>query len=71
MPFVIFIYNIYCVESVLHYSLQRRDVYGAWEQYLGLEHSDNAPKRSYSVNQVTYSNALNLYKFSFFLLMIT
>ncbi|KAF9676494.1 hypothetical protein SADUNF_Sadunf08G0007800 [Salix dunnii] len=24
---------------------QRKDVYGAWEQYLGLEHSDNAPKR--------------------------
>ncbi|KAJ6901063.1 hypothetical protein NC652_026990 [Populus alba x Populus x berolinensis] len=23
---------------------QRRDIYGAWEQYLGLEHSDNAPK---------------------------
>ncbi|KAK7316579.1 hypothetical protein RJT34_00144 [Clitoria ternatea] len=30
---------------------QRRDVYGAWEQYLGLEHADNAPKRSYAVNQ--------------------
>ncbi|KAK6929003.1 Ubiquitin carboxyl-terminal hydrolase 7, ICP0-binding domain, partial [Dillenia turbinata] len=30
---------------------QRRDVYGAWEQYLGLEHSDNAPKRSYTANQ--------------------
>ncbi|KAG8650978.1 hypothetical protein MANES_07G083000v8 [Manihot esculenta] len=30
---------------------QRRDVYGAWEQYLGLEHSDNAPKRSYAANQ--------------------
>ncbi|XAR64915.1 Ubiquitinyl hydrolase 1 [Bertholletia excelsa] len=30
---------------------QRRDVYGAWEQYLGLEHSDNAPKRSYVANQ--------------------
>ncbi|KAL5545633.1 hypothetical protein UlMin_005320 [Ulmus minor] len=30
---------------------QRRDVYGAWEQYLGLEHSDNAPKRSYAINQ--------------------
>ncbi|MBA0660596.1 hypothetical protein Goklo_012585, partial [Gossypium klotzschianum] len=29
---------------------QRRDVYGAWEQYLGLEHSDNTPKRAY-VNQ--------------------
>ncbi|PNY03792.1 ubiquitin carboxyl-terminal hydrolase 12-like protein [Trifolium pratense] len=31
---------------------QRRDVYGAWEQYLGLEHTDNAPKRSYAANQV-------------------
>lgn len=30
---------------------QRRDVYGAWEQYLGLEHSDSAPKRSYAANQ--------------------
>ncbi|KAF6150148.1 hypothetical protein GIB67_023103 [Kingdonia uniflora] len=29
---------------------QRRDVYGAWEQYLGLEHSDNAPKRAYPAN---------------------
>ncbi|GAU44158.1 hypothetical protein TSUD_399800 [Trifolium subterraneum] len=29
----------------------RRDVYGAWEQYLGLEHTDNAPKRSYAANQ--------------------
>lgn len=31
---------------------QRRDVYGAWDQYLGLEHSDNAPKRAYAANQV-------------------
>ncbi|XP_027333721.1 ubiquitin carboxyl-terminal hydrolase 12-like isoform X8 [Abrus precatorius] len=31
--------------------VKRRDVYGAWEQYLGLEHTDNAPKRSYAVNQ--------------------
>ncbi|KAL0912228.1 hypothetical protein M5K25_018190 [Dendrobium thyrsiflorum] len=30
---------------------QRRDVYGAWEQYLGLEHSDTSPKRAYQVNQ--------------------
>ncbi|KVI05076.1 hypothetical protein Ccrd_016566 [Cynara cardunculus var. scolymus] len=32
---------------------QRRDVYGAWEQYLGLEHSDNTPKRSYAANQTS------------------
>ncbi|KAL9318045.1 hypothetical protein ACSQ67_014562 [Phaseolus vulgaris] len=31
---------------------QRRDVFGSWEQYLGLEHTDSAPKRSYAVNQV-------------------
>ncbi|GMH13587.1 hypothetical protein Nepgr_015428 [Nepenthes gracilis] len=30
---------------------QRRDVYGAWEQYLGLEHPDIAPKRAYAANQ--------------------
>ncbi|XP_057476051.1 ubiquitin C-terminal hydrolase 12-like isoform X2 [Actinidia eriantha] len=35
---------------------QRRDVYGAWEQYLGLEHSDNAPKRSYAANQAPAPN---------------
>lgn len=30
---------------------QRRDVYGAWEQYLGLEHIDTTPKRAYTANQ--------------------
>ncbi|OVA00414.1 hypothetical protein BVC80_2797g1 [Macleaya cordata] len=30
---------------------QRRDIYGAWEQYLGLEHSDSAAKRAYATNQ--------------------
>ncbi|XP_059628513.1 uncharacterized protein LOC132271216 isoform X1 [Cornus florida] len=30
---------------------QRIDVYGKWEQDLGLEHPDNAPKRSYAANQ--------------------
>ncbi|GAB2285666.1 CSN-associated deubiquitinating enzyme Ubp12 [Dionaea muscipula] len=30
---------------------QKRDVYGAWEQYLGLEHSDNAPRKTYAANQ--------------------
>ncbi|KAM1184644.1 hypothetical protein ACFX13_014336 [Malus domestica] len=29
--------------------LQRRDAYGARQQYLGLEHSDNAPKRASAV----------------------
>ncbi|KAF9680759.1 hypothetical protein SADUNF_Sadunf06G0155000 [Salix dunnii] len=37
--------------DVVFTRFQRRDVYGAWEQYLGLEHPDNTPKRSYAVNQ--------------------
>ncbi|KAJ9553775.1 hypothetical protein OSB04_017820 [Centaurea solstitialis] len=42
---------------------QRRDVYGAWEQYLGLEHSDNTPKRSYAANQNrhTYEKPVRIY----------
>jgi ubiquitin carboxyl-terminal hydrolase 7 len=42
---------------------QRRDVYGAWEQYLGLEHPDNTPKRSYAVNQTrhTYEKPVKIY----------
>ncbi|KAI4305785.1 hypothetical protein L6164_029129 [Bauhinia variegata] len=42
---------------------QRRDVYGAWEQYLGLEHTDNAPKRAYAVNQNrhTFEKPVNIY----------
>lgn len=38
---------------ILLFTFQRRDVYGAWEQYLGLEHTDNAPKRSYAANQAS------------------
>jgi hypothetical protein len=34
------------------FNVQRRDVYGAWEQYLGLEHTDTTSKRSYTANQV-------------------
>ncbi|XP_024389478.1 ubiquitin C-terminal hydrolase 12 isoform X2 [Physcomitrium patens] len=30
---------------------QKRDTYGAWEHYLGLEHADCAPKRSHTTNQ--------------------
>jgi len=30
---------------------QKRDTYGAWEHYLGLEHTDSAPKRSHTTNQ--------------------
>ncbi|KAI3783642.1 hypothetical protein L1987_42728 [Smallanthus sonchifolius] len=37
--------------DVVSTRFQRRDVYGAWEQYLGLEHADNTSKRSYAANQ--------------------
>ncbi|KNA06627.1 hypothetical protein SOVF_179260, partial [Spinacia oleracea] len=37
--------------DVVSSRFQRRDVYGAWEQYLGLEHADTAPKRTYTANQ--------------------
>ncbi|XVF24605.1 hypothetical protein REPUB_Repub13aG0141800 [Reevesia pubescens] len=49
--------------DVVSTRFQRRDVYGAWEQYLGLEHSDNAPKRSYAANQNrhTYEKPVKIY----------
>ncbi|XP_074565109.1 ubiquitin C-terminal hydrolase 13-like [Curcuma longa] len=37
--------------DIISVCFQRRDVYGAWEQYLGLEHSDAYSKRAYSANQ--------------------
>nr|XP_043631310.1 ubiquitin C-terminal hydrolase 12-like [Erigeron canadensis] len=37
--------------DVVSSRFQRRDVYGAWEQYLGLEHSDTTPKRPFTTNQ--------------------
>ncbi|KAF7820460.1 ubiquitin carboxyl-terminal hydrolase 12 isoform X2 [Senna tora] len=42
---------------------QRRDIYGAWEQYLGLEHTDHAPKRSYAANQArhTFEKPVKIY----------
>lgn len=43
---------MFLIVTILNFCFQRRDVYGAWEQYLGLEHPDNAPKRSYAANQV-------------------
>ncbi|XP_020574244.1 ubiquitin carboxyl-terminal hydrolase 12-like [Phalaenopsis equestris] len=41
--------------DVVSVRFQRRDVYGAWEQCLGLEHSDTSPKRTYQVNQNRHS----------------
>ncbi|XP_078172392.1 ubiquitin C-terminal hydrolase 12-like isoform X4 [Carex rostrata] len=37
--------------DVISSRFQRRDVYGAWEQYLGLEHTDTTPKRPMIANQ--------------------
>lgn len=50
-----YFYAKWCFKTLFFFfvTLQRRDVYGAWEQYLGLEHSDNTPKRAY-VNQVRW-----------------
>lgn len=49
--------------DVVSTRFQRRDVYGAWEQYLGLEHSDTAPKRAYAANQNrhTYEKPVKIY----------
>ncbi|XP_010557963.1 PREDICTED: ubiquitin carboxyl-terminal hydrolase 12-like [Tarenaya hassleriana] len=49
--------------DIVYNRFQRREVYGAWEQYLGLEHSDNAPKRAYAVNQNrhTYEKPVKIY----------
>uniref|UniRef100_A0A7N0UUN3 ubiquitinyl hydrolase 1 n=1 Tax=Kalanchoe fedtschenkoi TaxID=63787 RepID=A0A7N0UUN3_KALFE len=49
--------------DVLSARFQRREVYGAWEQYLGLEHSDTSPKRAYAANQNrhTYEKPVKIY----------
>ncbi|CAM0949863.1 unnamed protein product [Alopecurus aequalis] len=49
--------------DVVSARFQRRDVYGAWEQYLGLEHTDTTPKRSYAANQNrhTYEKPVKIY----------
>lgn len=50
--------------DVVSNRFQRRDVYGAWEQYLGLEHSDTAPKKAYQVHQnrhTTFEKPVKIY----------
>ncbi|KAF3500062.1 hypothetical protein F2Q69_00045401, partial [Brassica cretica] len=49
--------------DVVYTRFQRRDVYGAFEQYLGLEHTDTSPKRAYSANQNrhTYEKPVKIY----------
>ncbi|KAH0777991.1 hypothetical protein KY290_009402 [Solanum tuberosum] len=46
--------------DILSNRFQRKDVYGAWEQYLGLEHPDNAPKRIHAAyqNRPTYEKPI-------------
>ncbi|CAI9759843.1 unnamed protein product [Fraxinus pennsylvanica] len=41
----------------------RGNIYGAWEQYLWLERSDNVPKRSYAASQNchTYEKPVRIY----------
>ncbi|KAE9589796.1 putative ubiquitinyl hydrolase 1 [Lupinus albus] len=49
--------------DIISTRFQRRDIYGAWEEYLGLEHADNSPKRSYIANQNrhSYEKAVKIY----------
>ncbi|XP_028116231.1 ubiquitin carboxyl-terminal hydrolase 12-like isoform X10 [Camellia sinensis] len=49
--------------DVVSSRFQRRDVCSAWQQHLGLEHSDNTPKRSYVANQNrhTYEKTVRIY----------
>ncbi|CAA6653759.1 unnamed protein product [Spirodela intermedia] len=49
--------------DIVSHRFQRRDIYGAWEQYLGLEHPDTAPKRAYTANQSrhTFEKPVKIY----------
>ncbi|KAL8483441.1 hypothetical protein ACS0TY_026223 [Phlomoides rotata] len=49
--------------DILFSRFQRSGMYIAWEQFLGLEHLDNAPKRSIAANQYRqpYEKAVKIY----------
>ncbi|CAN8237138.1 unnamed protein product [Cochlearia groenlandica] len=49
--------------DIVYSRFQRREVYGAFEQYLGLEHTDTNPKRAYAANQNrhTYEKPVKIY----------
>ncbi|CAN4100824.1 unnamed protein product [Withania somnifera] len=49
--------------NILSSHFQERDVSGIWEQYLGLEHADGAPKRTHAVhqNRRPYEKPLKIY----------
>ncbi|XP_024396662.1 ubiquitin C-terminal hydrolase 13 [Physcomitrium patens] len=42
-------------DDVVASRFQKKDSYGAWEYYLGLEHIDSAPKRAHQTNQGRHS----------------
>ena len=48
---------------------QKKETYGAWEYYLGLEHTDSSPKRSHQVNQVTKKSMILVVYFCLTLVM--
>jgi hypothetical protein len=43
-------------------------MYGAWEQYLGLEHADTSPRKAHTTNQV-WPLYLSMSLLSFFILL--
>ncbi|PWA85934.1 MATH-like protein [Artemisia annua] len=49
--------------DIISSRFQKKDVYGAWEHYLGLEHPDTTPKRPFTANQNrhTYEKAVKIY----------
>ncbi|XVE61338.1 hypothetical protein DITRI_Ditri06bG0031400 [Diplodiscus trichospermus] len=48
--------------DILFNRFQRRDIYGAWEQYLGLEHYDHSLKRTHlNQNRHIYEKPVKIY----------
>ncbi|KAL6654058.1 hypothetical protein ACP70R_007523 [Stipagrostis hirtigluma subsp. patula] len=49
--------------DVVAVRFHKREVYGAWEQYLGLEHTDTTPKRAYSSghNRPSFEKPVRIY----------
>ena len=66
-------WSIYClylyVASILTlylfdiFNLIKRNMYGAWEQYLGLEHPDTAPRKAHTINQVELTHRFHCFAF--------
>ena len=45
------------------FNLIKRNMYGAWEQYLGLEHPDTAPRKAHTINQVDLTHCFHCFAF--------